>query len=230
MQTQVLAAIHSFDSPNKRRIKPVKWAPRRKTRKQYNNYAPLEGHEDKRGGASPWSGGLEEAQVLVLSSTPPPPVPPVPGPGENYHAWCPDDAIGKKRCEGWEVREKEVTDRLAKMPTLYCFWKKTMQCQVDVVDDPKGTVLAPGGVIRRTRVDIGDSYAGFAKGTYTHNPRYAWLPAGIDRADPAADPKTMYAVGCTCRDMMSRGALHACHGCKHTRMWNACLASGKLRF
>lgn len=66
----------------------------------------------------------------------------------------------------------------------------------------------------RQRIDVILKYKG------TSNRRYVWLPVGVTITNTRGDAKKMHAIGCTCRDMLWRGASEARSGCKHMIAWN----------
>lgn len=66
----------------------------------------------------------------------------------------------------------------------------------------------------RQRIHVRLNYNG------THQRRYIWLPEGASVSNTRGTPTDKYAIGCTCRDMMWRGADGARSGCKHIIAWN----------
>lgn len=80
--------------------------------------------------------------------------------------------------------------------------------RIQTVADVKDHVSA------RQRIDVVLKYRG------TSNRRYVWLPAGVTATGTRGNAKKMHAIGCTCRDMLWRGADEARSGCKHMIAWD----------
>ena len=82
----------------------------------------------------------------------------------------------------------------------------------------------------RVRVNIRDEYEG-PDGRHTEGKRYAYLAGGLGVRDVKMNdnpPETYRAVGCTCTDMVMRGAGAARGGCKHVLYFNKHAASGTV--
>ena len=84
--------------------------------------------------------------------------------------------------------------------------------------------------VRRVRIKIKDAYEG-PDGRHNGAQRYIYLPDGVKQRHVKADggpPETWTAVGCTCTDMIMRGAADAKGGCKHILFYNKHVASGTI--
>lgn len=83
---------------------------------------------------------------------------------------------------------------------------------------------------QRIRVDIRDEYEG-PDGRHTDGKRYTYLAGGVGVGDVKTNDRpveTYMAVGCTCMDMVMRGAGDARGGCKHVLYYNRHAAAGTV--
>jgi hypothetical protein len=98
---------------------------------------------------------------------------------------------------GATKRRNTVAAYQATTPQLDYMWKR--------VTPYTGALDA---TTQRHRFDIGDKYKRVGGG-YMAGKRNVWCPLNaVPRFGPG-EPKDLFAVGCTCRDMMSRGGTHA---------------------
>ena len=208
-------------------------------RGHYPNFGPkIPKNVDKRDGTShfmEYNGKEEKIQLLALSTEglyPPLTADQV---GFNWAAdgakiVSPEDA--EKRKSGFEKNTVIVDERIDKSHgrSLMVVWSKIYYIRhVHAADenDPNNTKYpATDEIIPRTALDIHARYDG------TINPRKVWLPPGVRKQTlKGSGPLTnLKAIGCTCRNMVFRGATFARYGCKHIHAFNRLQSLGKITY
>lgn len=230
-----IAVIDSFDTPN-RMLRTIRRTERpRPTR--YNNMGPkIPRNQDKRFPTGPdnfpqLNGYTEETQFLLLT-TKPNPLLSVPhtsaamkvDAAPSAQSFTVTDAVAQDREKGHEDRTKTVDDRFSRNQNIQALRLGSRQ-RLAYAASLCGTKYTDGSDVKRVRLYTSDSYAGFR-----HNRRYIWCPPGIVVANIGTGIEPETAVGCTCRDMVMRGATHARYGCKHMIAYNKAIENNTLNF
>ena len=228
MLQSIIVAIDSFDSPNNDQIKP-KDNVNPITRQPFHNSGPEKHkHQDKRSSNDEhwyiYNGECEDVQLLLLSSQLPEAITchestqNVDYSRDHQHEVT--DAVATKRRRGYFKRKDLVGQRVSNKIDI--IWVSAKQYRSYKMED-EDLVYSDNTPVHRLELNISDRY----KETQFNRPLY--LPSGVAAGDIVYDAftyanrfnqvKRMYAVGCTCRDMLFRGAVEARYGCKHMIAW-----------
>jgi hypothetical protein len=254
MSKVVIVAIDAFDNPNSKVVQPkYKVLPR--DRGRYPNLGPVKKKNidirvpplvpraDERDEANNiYNGKAEHVQLLALTSSvvlsmkPPPEFDDF---ADNAAPWKSDGAgktvdAARSRQDGHDSRQKDAAERVAKRKTLKVIWTQRRALKTSLFPDPAGTVYTehPNAPLDRTRLDIIDRYAGYLPNQKWAGERDIWFPSSVtkDSIKATGDISKMTAIGCTCRDAVFRGAIHARYGCKHILTYNMYAAAGNIEF
>lgn len=234
-----IVAIDSFDTPNVVPIKPKKNIPANPALVQFVNPGPMKKKSaDRRNGRNytELNGGIQEVHLLMLTAGPNPLLN-VPQSTENWRrdtlpnntAVSVADTIGDVRQNGHADRRKNENRQIR------IIWHKRVGFVKRYANDVPSTQYTNGNIIKRLRIDVRDAYVSQNPGPaanprYSSKKRYIWCPPGVQNSDvtDGPDPRAMTALGCTCRDMVMRGSLHARYGCKHIIAYNEAQRTGNL--
>lgn len=228
MLQSVLVGIDSFDSPNKDQVKPKDFV-NTVDRGRFQNRGPIkEKHQDKRSANDEdwyiYNGECEDVQILLLSSH----LPEALDCSESTQNadYVRDgqknvsSVVASKRRRGYFKRKDMVGQRRSNKIDIIWTSIKSYR-KYEIVDED--LLYNDNTYVPRIELNINDTF----NGTNFNRPLY--LPSGINVDDMVYDTftnatrqddvKRMFAVGCTCRDMLFRGAVEARYGCKHMIAW-----------
>lgn len=131
--------------------------------------------------------------------------------------------------DGGHVTRKQRADDNA-APHLHVIWRQTIpRARLHRITD-RLVHKKESRTVKRLRVTVKDRYEGH-DGRHTGNTRYIHCPSSLatQSVQDAVDVTTMSAVGCTCTDMLTRGADgDAANGCKHILLYNRHQHTGTL--
>lgn len=230
----VIVGIDSFDSTNRNHVKPKHGVVEIRRPPFYNIGYKKKKHQDKRQGNDDYNiynGECEDVQLLLLSSTLPQSLQ-----LQSMHlnsfrqdyvnnenatgTFNVNGGVALKRQRGHDKRRHIVQNRRSLLDII---WVSTATNRSYELEDEEDLTYNDDTPVQRVELDIKDRY----KGSNFNRPLY--LPSGVNVSDVtlgtfsnatrAEDVKTMFAVGCTCRDMLFRGAIEARYGCKHMIAW-----------
>lgn len=234
-----IVAIDSFDTPNVVPIKPKMNIPANPALVQFDNPGPMKTKSvDRRNGRNytELNGGIQQVHLLMLTagSNPLLNIP------QSTADWSKDSLPNQSTVsvgpDGGDVREGGHVDRRKdETREIRIIWHKRVGFGKSYANDVTRATYTNGNVIKRLRIDVRDTYVTQDPGSpasprYSSKKRYIWCPPGVRNSDvtDGPDPRAMTALGCTCRDMVMRGSLHARYGCKHIIAYNEAQSTGKL--